>query len=130
MLATSLRNNAGTHYGIKTMKFLILCILAMIFLGKPAIAQEPKEYAPAYPKEYAGYIEYEKITNTGERVSVRKRVKYKIEEMPEDNDNEYRYMDYNAELNRYKKEQNAREIEEQENNKINSAANYPIYFDN
>lgn len=111
------------------MKFAILLLFIIALCNRPASAQELKSYAPAYPKEYAGYIEYEKITRTGERVAVRKRVKYKIEEIPEDNDNEYMYLDYHAEINRLKKELEAKENSDIEKHKINSAANYPIYFD-
>lgn len=113
------------------MKFLItLCIITIILFNNAAKAKEAETYEPYYPKEYAGYIEYEKITDNGKKISVRKPVKYKLhlEGLYEDNDMGYEYRDYKVEINRLKKEQEAKEMEDSEKNKINSAENYPIYF--
>ena len=74
---------------------------------------------------------YERMTNTGEVVKVKQPVIYKVYDYNsnEDNDRNYEYRNYRIEMERMKKAKEAKKEIDHEEESINSAANYPLYFD-
>ncbi len=108
------------------MKVLIFAILLVVAGAFPAISEEQNVSESYLPTEFSGYIVYEGVNSQGEKVHMRKPVRYKLYngEVPEDNDRGYEYRNYRMEYEKEKEEQG----DASERNNINSAANYPIYF--
>jgi hypothetical protein len=111
------------------MKILGFTILLVLIINFQAIAQDNERNY----NEYTGYMVYDTIDNNGYRVSVKTPVQYKAvseyDYSAQDNDISYQYRDYNVEMQRNEKEQEAKNKIDTEEERINSAAYYPMYFD-
>ncbi len=110
------------------MKVVLISTILTIFIYSETIANEYRQYLP---KSFEGYIVYEALGNDGRKSVVRMPVRYVLspEERIYNNEENNRSLDYQLELDRSYKNQSWREKPITEDEKINIAAYYPLYFD-